>query len=86
MKWLNFIVIRITVPLQGEVTCQHGPDECKLNRVLACAVSIKPKQADWFPFARCLEGKYPDALTAVDACANEAGIDVATLNRYSYNL
>ncbi len=47
-------------------------------------MSIKPNQADWFPFAKCLEGKYPDELVAVDACAKEAGIGVATLNRYFF--
>ncbi len=72
---------RVLYPLQGEIACQHGPNECKLNRVLACAVSIKQKQADWFPFAKCLEGKYPDELAAVESCAKDAGIDVGDLNR-----
>lgn len=67
---------------QGKYACQHGPDECQLNRVLACGIAIKPNQADWFPFASCLEGRYPDELAAVEDCAKAANLDLGELNRY----
>ena len=30
--------------VQGVVVCQHGPDECSLNRVINCAQSLHPDQ------------------------------------------
>lgn len=28
----------------GAVSCQHGPVECDLNKVLSCAIALNPRQ------------------------------------------
>ncbi|KAJ8751264.1 hypothetical protein K2173_016445 [Erythroxylum novogranatense] len=45
--------------------CQHGPWECLLNTVEACAIHFWPKLEDHFPFIYCVEDlvynrKYPE--------------------------
>ncbi|XP_002965810.2 gamma-interferon-inducible lysosomal thiol reductase [Selaginella moellendorffii] len=47
----------------GHITCQHGPDECKLNIIQSCAISLWPKVDAWFPFIYCLES-LPRAIAA----------------------
>ncbi|KAK8683657.1 hypothetical protein V6N13_039710 [Hibiscus sabdariffa] len=43
--------------LKGNDTfeCQHGPAECLLNTVEACALDAWPKLNDHFPFINCVE-------------------------------
>ncbi|KAI4318320.1 hypothetical protein L6164_026107 [Bauhinia variegata] len=36
-------------------TCQHGPYECLLNTVEACAINIWPDLDEHFPFINCIE-------------------------------
>jgi len=52
-----------------------------MNRAIACAVSLAPNQADWFPFLECLEskaearlGKELDVPKCTHECAVHAGI------------
>lgn len=57
-------------------TCQHGPNECLLNTVEACAIDAWPKLDDHFPFIYCVEklvynGKYRQWET----CFSELGLD-----------
>ncbi|XP_059660906.1 gamma-interferon-responsive lysosomal thiol protein-like [Cornus florida] len=37
------------------VVCQHGPFECLLNTVEACAISVWPDLNEHFPFIYCIE-------------------------------
>ncbi|KAB2038750.1 hypothetical protein ERO13_D03G142000v2 [Gossypium hirsutum] len=39
----------------GTFDCQHGPTECLLNTVEACAIDAWPKLNDHFPFIYCVE-------------------------------
>ncbi|KAL3038143.1 hypothetical protein AAZX31_01G113200 [Glycine max] len=39
----------------GTVVCQHGDDECFLNTIEACAITIYPDVVQHFRFVRCLE-------------------------------
>ncbi|KAL5550757.1 hypothetical protein UlMin_000933 [Ulmus minor] len=40
----------------GTVTCQHGPDECLLNTIEACTITIYPDVTRHFTFIHCVEG------------------------------
>ena len=53
--------------MQDGIICQHGQQECDLNRILSCAIHLNPDQNVWFPFAKCLETPEP--------CAVKAGIN-----------
>lgn len=65
-------------------SCQHGPAECRLNRVVNCAQDQAPDQARWFPFVRCLEAADPKGMEeAVEECAADAGLDAAALHECS---
>jgi interferon gamma-inducible protein 30 len=64
----------------GSVQCQHGPAECRLDRVINCAAHLFPGQAAWLPFVTCLEGAPRDAREkAVAGCAEGAGMDPSAL-------
>ncbi|XP_010557194.1 PREDICTED: gamma-interferon-inducible lysosomal thiol reductase-like [Tarenaya hassleriana] len=40
--------------------CQHGPYECLLDTVEACAIEAWPKLSDHFPFIHCIESLVPE--------------------------
>ncbi|XP_022931905.1 gamma-interferon-inducible lysosomal thiol reductase-like [Cucurbita moschata] len=40
----------------GAFSCQHGPDECMLNAIEACTISIYPDTEKHFRFIHCVEG------------------------------
>ncbi|XP_043725311.1 gamma-interferon-responsive lysosomal thiol protein-like [Telopea speciosissima] len=59
--------------LQGEdnIACQHGPFECLLNTVEACAIDVWPDLNTHFAFIYCVEhlvkeGKYPEWESCFD--------------------
>uniref|UniRef100_A0A6N2LYH9 Uncharacterized protein n=1 Tax=Salix viminalis TaxID=40686 RepID=A0A6N2LYH9_SALVM len=61
--------------------CQHGPYECLLNTVEACAIHAWPKLEDHFPFVYCVERlvyerKYPEW----ESCFEELGLDPKTIS------
>ncbi|KAJ0983878.1 hypothetical protein J5N97_002234 [Dioscorea zingiberensis] len=39
----------------GSISCQHGSDECLLNGVEACAISVWPDPQVYFSFVHCVE-------------------------------
>jgi interferon gamma-inducible protein 30 len=65
------------------VRCQHGPAECRLDRMINCATHLHPGQAHWLPFVTCLEGAEGGAEGmegAVEGCAAKAGLDAAAIH------
>ena len=67
---------------QGTITCQHGPAECAMNRVINCAQKLYPKQAQWFPFVNCLEAAAgPDIAAAAPQCAEGADLAWASVDK-----
>jgi len=62
--------------------CQHGPQECELNRILSCAIHLNPDQQVWFPFAKCLESPGPSKihpLEPAEPCAQDASINYSAI-------
>lgn len=62
--------------------CQHGPQECELNRILSCAIHLNPDQQVWFPFAKCLESLGPSKiqpLEPAEPCAQDASINYSAI-------
>lgn len=66
---------------QGGPECQHGPAECRLNRLINCAAELRPEQTAWFPFVRCLADSVGirSVEGEVGSCAAGAGIDADAL-------
>lgn len=63
----------------GNITCQHGRQECELNKVIGCALEAYPQQDEWFRFLECVEAQVlKDAAFPVERttslCAVKAGI------------
>ncbi|KAK9279755.1 hypothetical protein L1049_013437 [Liquidambar formosana] len=58
------------------IDCQHGPSECLLNTVEACAINLWPELNEHFPFIYCVESlvyerKYPQWIQ----CFEKLGLD-----------
>ncbi|XP_021720992.1 gamma-interferon-inducible lysosomal thiol reductase-like isoform X1 [Chenopodium quinoa] len=57
-------------------TCQHGPNECLLNTVEACAIHAWPNLDDHFPFITCVESLvYEGKYYQWETCFKELGLD-----------
>ncbi|KAK8928569.1 hypothetical protein KSP39_PZI017510 [Platanthera zijinensis] len=64
------------VESNGTITCQHGPNECLLNTIEACAISALPELTEHFKFIYCVENlvlkhKYRDW----ESCFQETGLN-----------
>lgn len=59
------------------ISCQHGPYECVLNTIEACAINASPNLEQHFPFINCIE-KFVLAHepTAWDACYENTGLNM----------
>jgi interferon gamma-inducible protein 30 len=58
------------------ITCQHGPYECLLNTIEACALHIWPDVKEHFPFIFCLEKLvYEGKPTEWETCFATLNID-----------
>ncbi|KAK8303601.1 hypothetical protein V6Z12_D04G161400 [Gossypium hirsutum] len=66
------------------IICQHGEDECYLNTIHACAISIWPDPRKHFNFIYCIENQglpikdnqHSDGMEAVwKACSARSGMD-----------
>lgn len=53
-------------------SCQHGPNECKANIIMACAMNYHSNFTEYFPFVECME-KTNSPVNAGQKCANEFG-------------
>ncbi|XP_027190767.1 gamma-interferon-responsive lysosomal thiol protein [Cicer arietinum] len=64
--------------LRGNSTfdCQHGPNECLLNTVEACAIDIWPQLSKHFPFIYCVEDLvYEGKRDEWESCYEKLGLD-----------
>ncbi|KAL2239433.1 gamma-interferon-inducible lysosomal thiol reductase isoform X1 [Sesamum indicum] len=58
--------------------CQHGPNECLLNTVEACAIDVWPDVKVYFPFVYCVESLvYHHNYTHWDTCFEKLGLDAS---------
>jgi len=64
----------------GTVTCQHGPNECKGNKLQACAQAHNANISVQMDLFRCMGEAYPASVTDAQACAVAAGMDWDTIS------
>ncbi|GLU11920.1 hypothetical protein SLE2022_286380 [Rubroshorea leprosula] len=58
------------------IDCQHGPYECLLNTVEACAIDIWPQLNEHFPFINCVETLvYQRQYPEWESCFEKLGLD-----------
>lgn len=58
------------------VTCQHGPWECLLNTVEACAIDVWPDLSEHFPLIYCIEKLvYSHDYAQWESCFEPLGLD-----------
>lgn len=63
-------------PVNGEYQfeCQHGPKECKGNKIHACAIDLYPTTESSLPFVYCSMGA-GDPIEAANTCATNNKLD-----------
>ncbi|KAI3788009.1 hypothetical protein L2E82_00595 [Cichorium intybus] len=60
----------------GNITCQHGEQECVFNTIEACAINAWPDVHDHFPFIFCVERYlYHDKSDQWESCFEELSLD-----------
>ncbi|KAD3338481.1 hypothetical protein E3N88_34002 [Mikania micrantha] len=60
----------------GNITCQHGEQECLLNTVETCAINTWPDVHDHFPFIFCVERYlYFGKSDKWESCFEELSLD-----------
>ncbi|XP_042512640.1 gamma-interferon-responsive lysosomal thiol protein-like [Macadamia integrifolia] len=67
------------------IICQHGPQECFLNTVEACAIDVWPNLYDYFTFISCVEELSPDVKYIVwQSCFRKLNLDPKPILACSY--
>ncbi|CAI9107044.1 OLC1v1006316C1 [Oldenlandia corymbosa var. corymbosa] len=68
-------------PPNSTIVCQHGPDECLLNTIEACAIDTWPDVNEHFPFVYCVESLiYEGKRTEWETCFEKLGLDPKPVN------
>ncbi|MCL7032530.1 hypothetical protein MKW94_003880 [Papaver nudicaule] len=63
------------------ITCQHGPNECVLNRVEACALQVWPALDKHFNFIKCVETfVYNSQQSEWKSCYSKLGYEEEPIN------
>ncbi|XP_057862938.1 gamma-interferon-responsive lysosomal thiol protein isoform X2 [Cryptomeria japonica] len=58
------------------INCQHGPYECVLNTIEACAIDAWPNLNQHFPFVSCIESfVWAHEATKWKTCFEKTGLD-----------
>jgi len=70
----------------GPIVCQHGTEECNVNRLFTCAVKTSSQNsAKYIPFVECMEAKYErisgKELDAAKICATTAGLPFDAISK-----
>ncbi|GJX05172.1 gamma-interferon-inducible lysosomal thiol reductase-like protein [Tanacetum coccineum] len=64
------------VSSNGNITCQHGENECLLNTIEACAINTWPDAHVHFPFVFCVERYlYFGKFDKWESCFEELSLD-----------
>ena len=65
----------------GNVSCQHGPQECYANIAENCATHVAgDKPLVYMPFVQCVEDGNAITKAKVDSCCAKHNIDAAKVN------
>jgi len=66
------------------ITCQHGANECKVNKLHSCVIQQLVDSSRWFPFIYCMEdalSKQEDPDAATKKCYAQQGITDSDQNK-----
>ncbi|KAL4297077.1 hypothetical protein GQ457_12G008520 [Hibiscus cannabinus] len=67
----------------GTFDCQHGPDECLLNAIEACTISMYPNEEQHFRFILCVERLVSgNKLNEWVSCFNTTGLASVPIDCY----
>ncbi|XP_074267823.1 gamma-interferon-responsive lysosomal thiol protein [Silene latifolia] len=74
---LNFYPWGNAKVISGDsIACQHGPSECLLNEIDACALDVWPRLSEHFPFIYCVESLvYNHNYSEWKTCFKTLGVD-----------
>ncbi|XP_021891051.1 gamma-interferon-inducible lysosomal thiol reductase-like [Carica papaya] len=68
----------------GSIVCQHGPDECLLNTIDACAINMYPDVERHFSFIYCIERlTLMNQLSSWANCFEMAGLSREPIDCYT---
>lgn len=61
--WISNCQKDIKSCYDGTVICQHGSNECVVDKIEMCAIAHNPDPRIYFPFIYCFEGLHPASQT-----------------------
>lgn len=77
IPWGNTIIAS-----NGSWICQHGPDECHLDIVEACAINALPNPETHFKFIRCIEGlRLKNLNNKWESCFGSLGLSAGPIRK-----
>jgi len=77
--WANATFAGKAGVFDGDLVCQHGPDECAANLMEMCVIKSYPDWKTYAPFLICYEAEVVGhglKPGAAEKCAKQAGIDI----------